>query len=199
MIKTVKFGGSSLASGGQFEKVKKIVTADSARKIVVVSAPGRRSSGDSKVTDLLYICHAHIKYKVSYEDILSQIKERYDEIISYCKLDISLDEDFEKIKKDIKWMQDQASTHGLLGHPALTQPIKNILLEEAKRENLAITLENGPDNTLTIHPVTAPLENVSRWLTTAQVTYGIVIEDLQFTLAGNEEITLRHLSFREQQ
>lgn len=95
-------------------------------------------------------------------------------------------------------MQDQASTHGLLGHPALTQPIKNILLEEAKRENLAITLENGPDNTLTIHPVTAPLENVSRWLTTAQVTYGIVIEDLQFTLAGNEEITLRHLSFREQ-
>ena len=58
--------------------------------------------------------------------------------------------------------------------------------------------KNGPDN-LTIHPLTAPLENVSRWLTTAQVTYGIVIEDLQFTLAGNEEITLRHLSFREQQ
>lgn len=105
----------------------------------------------------------------------------------------------QKIKKDIKWMQDQASTHGLLGHPALTQPIKNILLEEAKRENLTITLENGPDNTLTINPVTAPLENVSRWLTTAQITYGIVIEDLQFTLAGNEEITLKHLSFREQQ
>lgn len=62
----------------------------------------------------------------------------------------------QKIKKDIKWMQDQASTHGLLGHPALTQPIKNILLEEAKRENLTITLENGPDNTLTINPVTAP-------------------------------------------
>lgn len=77
--------------------------------------------------------------------------------------------------------------------------IKNILLEEAKRENLTITLENGPDNTLTINPVTAPLENVSRWLTTAQITYGIVIEDLQFTLAGNEEITLKHLSFREQQ
>ncbi|MFA2170018.1 type II secretion system protein M, partial [Escherichia coli] len=54
----------------------------------------------------------------------------------------------QKIKKDIKWMQDQASTHGLLGHPALTQPIKNILLEEAKRENLTITLENGPDNTV---------------------------------------------------
>ena len=51
----------------------------------------------------------------------------------------------QKIKKDIKWMQDQASTHGLLGHPALTQPIKNILLEEAKRENLTITLENGPE------------------------------------------------------
>ena len=71
--------------------------------------------------------------------------------------------------------------------------------QKIKRENLTITLENGPDNTLTINPVTAPLENVSRWLTTAQITYGIVIEDLQFTLAGNEEITLKHLSFREQQ
>lgn len=105
----------------------------------------------------------------------------------------------QKIKKDIKWMQDQASAHGLLDHPTLRQPVKNILLEEAKRENLAITLENGPDDTLTIHPATFPLENVSRWLTTAQITYGIVIEDLQFTLAGNEEITLRHLSFRGQQ
>ena len=101
MLKVVKFGGSSLASGAQFEKVKKIVTADSARKIVVVSAPGRRTSDDSKVTDLLYICHAHIKYSVSYDDMFSQIEDRYREIIDYCKLDISLENDFKEIRAEM--------------------------------------------------------------------------------------------------
>jgi aspartate kinase len=58
MIKVLKFGGSSLASGETFAKVKKIVEADPSRAIVVVSAPGKRFSGDTKVTDLLYILHA---------------------------------------------------------------------------------------------------------------------------------------------
>ena len=58
MIKVLKFGGSSLASGETFAKVKKIVEADPSRAIVVVSAPGKRFNGDTKVTDLLYILHA---------------------------------------------------------------------------------------------------------------------------------------------
>ncbi len=101
MLKVVKFGGSSLASGTQFEKVKNIVKADSSRKVVVVSAPGRRTSDDSKVTDLLYICHAHIKYKVSYEDIFSEIENRYREIISSCNLNVSLEEDFKEIRAEM--------------------------------------------------------------------------------------------------
>ena len=52
MLKVVKFGGSSLASGETFNKVKKIIEADNSRRIVVVSAPGKRFSGDTKVTDL---------------------------------------------------------------------------------------------------------------------------------------------------
>ena len=59
-MKLVKFGGSSLASGETFQKVKTIIESDPTRKIVVVSAPGKRFSTDNKVTDLLYICHAHI-------------------------------------------------------------------------------------------------------------------------------------------
>ena len=54
MKKVVKFGGSSLASAEQFEKVGKIIRADKSRCYVVPSAPGKRNSKDTKVTDMLY-------------------------------------------------------------------------------------------------------------------------------------------------
>ena len=53
MLKITKFGGSSVASAEQFRKVKSIIAADDARRFVVVSAAGKRFSGDNKVTDLL--------------------------------------------------------------------------------------------------------------------------------------------------
>ncbi len=52
-MKVCKFGGSSLANAAQLNKVMDIVLADPARRIVVVSAPGKRHQGDTKVTDLL--------------------------------------------------------------------------------------------------------------------------------------------------
>lgn len=85
-MKVVKFGGSSLASGATFRRVKEIVTSDDARRIVVVSAPGKRDSNDNKVTDLLYICHAHLKYKVNFDDIWENIAGRYREIAQTCAL-----------------------------------------------------------------------------------------------------------------
>ena len=69
MLVVTKFGGSSLSCAAQFEKVKNIVTSDPKRKIVVVSALGKRKSSDTKITDLLYILHAHLKYSVPYNDI----------------------------------------------------------------------------------------------------------------------------------
>ena len=66
MIKVAKFGGSSLADAEQFKKVKKIIENDENRRIVVVSAAGKRFKEDNKITDLLYLCYAHIKYSVSY-------------------------------------------------------------------------------------------------------------------------------------
>ena len=57
MSKTVvKFGGSSLASAAQIKKAAAIIRSDEARRFVVVSAPGKRDSSDTKVTDLLYRC-----------------------------------------------------------------------------------------------------------------------------------------------
>ena len=66
--------------------------------MVVVSAPGRRFEGDSKITDLLYLCHAHLKSGVSYESIFELIEQRYCEIRSYCGLFCDLDSEFELIR-----------------------------------------------------------------------------------------------------
>ena len=85
-MKVVKFGGSSLASGETFQRVKDIITSDPARSVVVVSAPGKRFSGDNKVTDLLYVCHSHIRYKVSFDAIWQDIAGRYRDIAKHCGL-----------------------------------------------------------------------------------------------------------------
>lgn len=102
MLKVVKFGGSSLASAEQFARVKAIVDADPARKVVVVSAPGKRFSGDTKVTDLLYICHAHIKYNAPFEDVFEDVAGRYREIAAGCGLKQDLDAEFASVKEFIQ-------------------------------------------------------------------------------------------------
>ena len=80
MLKVAKFGGSSVAGAEQFRKVKNIIEADPARRVVVVSAAGKRSADDHKLTDLLYLCHAHLSYGVSCDDILQTIEGRFAEI-----------------------------------------------------------------------------------------------------------------------
>lgn len=97
MKKVVKFGGSSLASAEQFKKVKSIITAESSRRYVVPSAPGKRFSGDAKVTDMLYDCYETAVKGINFEDKLKKIHERYNEIIDGLGLDLSLDEEFQKI------------------------------------------------------------------------------------------------------
>ena len=77
MLKVAKFGGSSVAGAEQFRKVKSIIEADPSRRVVVVSAAGKRSADDHKLTDLLYLCHAHLNYGVSCDDILQTIEDRF--------------------------------------------------------------------------------------------------------------------------
>ena len=64
MLTVAKFGGSSLASAERFLRVREIVRADASRRVVVVSAAGKRHAADHKITDLLYLCHAHLQYGV---------------------------------------------------------------------------------------------------------------------------------------
>ena len=76
MLKVAKFGGSSMADAAQIRKVCAIIRGDDASKIIVVSASVKRSKDDHKITDLLYLCYAHIKYGVSCMDVFEQVKQR---------------------------------------------------------------------------------------------------------------------------
>ncbi len=76
-MKVVKFGGSSLASGEQLEKVFQIVVSDPERKVVVVSAPGKRFSEDTKVTDLLIECAEQCLQNKNPKEKLEAVMERY--------------------------------------------------------------------------------------------------------------------------
>ncbi|MBE6131160.1 MAG: aspartate kinase [Erysipelotrichaceae bacterium] len=98
MQKVVKFGGSSLADSNQFKKVKAIIEADSSRSIVVVSALGKRNKQDHKITDLLYLTGAHLKYGVDVDQVFDIVKERYFEVKNDLNLDVYLEQEFKQIE-----------------------------------------------------------------------------------------------------
>ncbi|WP_026582615.1 aspartate kinase [Bacillus sp. J33] len=86
-MKVVKFGGSSLASGKQIEKVLNIVKADPERKVIVVSAPGKRFSEDHKVTDLLIACAEKRLQGEEAGELAGSVLERYGLIADELGLD----------------------------------------------------------------------------------------------------------------
>ncbi|MET1249436.1 aspartate kinase [Sporolactobacillus sp. STCC-11] len=85
-MKVVKFGGSSLASGAQVEKVYHIIASDPDRKIVVVSAPGKRYSDDIKVTDLLISCAEKYLNGEDARELVETIISRYKSIAEELNL-----------------------------------------------------------------------------------------------------------------
>ena len=114
MKKVVKFGGSSLASARQFKKVGDIIRADKTRRYVIPSAPGKRNSKDTKVTDMLYECYAAASAGASYKKILEAIKARYQEIIDGLELNLNLDHEFATIEENfVKGIgKDYAASRG---------------------------------------------------------------------------------------
>lgn len=114
MKKVVKFGGSSLASAKQIKKVGEIIAEDKSRRYVVPSAPGKRSSKDEKVTDLLYQCYDAVVEGTSYKKILDKIKRRFDEIVDGLDLDLDLGHEFGRIEENFlaKAGRDYAASRG---------------------------------------------------------------------------------------
>lgn len=96
-----KFGGSSLADAEQFKKVKQIVESNDERRFVVPSAPGKRSSNDYKITDLLYLCHGHAEQGISFDEVFDVIKTRFSELVDELQVDLDIVSYLEEIKKNI--------------------------------------------------------------------------------------------------
>jgi len=115
MLKVTKFGGSSMADAGQYKKVRSILEADPERRVVIVSAAGKRNSADHKITDLLYLCHAHTQYGVDCTGIFEMITSRYLEIRDELGIQLDLEADFAELKKrlDAKAVsQDELASRG---------------------------------------------------------------------------------------
>ncbi|MBQ9392693.1 MAG: aspartate kinase, partial [Oscillospiraceae bacterium] len=114
MLKVLKFGGSSMADATQFAKVRSIVEAEESRQVVVVSAAGKRFGGDHKLTDLLYLCHAHLQYGVSCDGVWQMITERYIAIRDELGLSTELESEFAALrqKMDGGISQDELVSRG---------------------------------------------------------------------------------------
>ena len=97
-----KFGGSSLADSIHFKKVKNILECNPERKYIIPSAPGKSSFKDFKITDLLYLCHAHVKSGISLDDVFKLISERYKSIVDDLNLNLDLTSYLNIIKTDIE-------------------------------------------------------------------------------------------------
>ena len=102
MLKVAKFGGSSMADAKQFEKVRDIVRADPARKVIVVSAAGKRSADDHKLTDLLYLCYAHLQYGVNCDAVFQMICDRYIAIRDECGLNVDIEAELDVLRRQMR-------------------------------------------------------------------------------------------------
>lgn len=163
MNKVVKFGGSSLASAEQFQKVGQIICADEARKYVVPSAPGKRFEKDIKVTDMLYHCYEAAEKGEAFDRQFMAIKARYQEIIDGLNLDLSLEEEFHLIEEQFKQGagKDYAASRGeYLNGIVIANYLGYEFIDAA--QVIVFTEDGLYDDEKTMEKLSARLENVER-------------------------------------
>ena len=101
-LKVCKFGGSSLADAEHFLKVRAIINSDPERKVVVVSAPGKRFSDDVKITDMLLLCHSMLEQGLDIAPVFQKIRTRYKEIVQDLNVDIHIDALLDETENDMR-------------------------------------------------------------------------------------------------
>ena len=101
-LKVVKFGGSSLADADHFRQVASIIKAEPSRRYVIPSAPGKRFSADTKVTDMLYHCYEMIRNRENIDEYYKNIEERYNGIIRDLGMSFDMSGELEYVKNAMK-------------------------------------------------------------------------------------------------
>lgn len=97
-----KFGGTSVASSEQIRKVKAILDSDARRSVVVVSAPGKRTKAEAKVTDLLYLCAEMAQMSTDFQGPYAQVRERFLEIERELGVDSGVRAELDAFEKELK-------------------------------------------------------------------------------------------------
>lgn len=100
-IKVCKFGGTSMADAKAINQVASIIDSDKERKYVIVSAPGKRFSKDTKVTDLLYACYYDIEINGECKSSFQKIRDRFNDIIRDLGLNYDMTEELDKVESEM--------------------------------------------------------------------------------------------------
>ena len=101
-LKIAKFGGTSMSHEEQFKKVRTIVLSDPNRQVIVVSALGKRTSDDDKVTDLLYLIYAYLQHHVDWTPLWERICERFVQVRDLLDLQLPVEEELARIQKQLE-------------------------------------------------------------------------------------------------
>ncbi|MCH5147953.1 MAG: aspartate kinase [Clostridiales bacterium] len=112
-IKVCKFGGTSMAAGNVIRSVKGIIESDKERRFIVVSAPGKRYSGDVKVTDMLYACHS-ARDREELKKLFAPVRNRFINIIKELNLNFQIDSLLDETEQQIflKKQEDFTASRG---------------------------------------------------------------------------------------
>lgn len=109
-VKVCKFGGTSMADGNVMNRVKSIIESDKDRKYIVVSAPGKRYSGDIKITDVLYECHKEVAQKGVCGAAFQLIRNRFTSIVKELGIDFDIQPVLDETEKRINSENDEDFT-----------------------------------------------------------------------------------------
>ncbi|HII3864624.1 TPA: aspartate kinase [Enterococcus faecium] len=101
-MKVAKFGGTSMSHEEQFKKVRTIVLSDPNRQVIVVSALGKRTSDDDKVTDLLYLIYAYLQHHVDWTPLWKRICDRFIQVRDVLALQLPIEDELARIQKQLE-------------------------------------------------------------------------------------------------
>lgn len=161
-IIAVKFGGTSLADAGSILAAAEIVKSDPRRRVVVVSAPGKRNKEDIKVTDLLYACYDAAKAGEDVRVPLKKVEARFSEILTGLGLSFPLGEETEKIACALEngAGRDYAASRGEYLNARIIAALLGFSFAEAA-ENIFFGSDGLLDEEKTYATLSKTLENTS--------------------------------------